>query len=165
MTTHVIDRCFRWFHKQSLGRCNRRRLAPPATQWNSQTRQRLSPSRCVPAGHPQVRQVSRSPRGLEVARPLDPMSWKNGRPVTTVMPRAAQAQAERDGSVVGQGLEGYAHQNLGDLVGAVVVRRSLAWNYLPTPICFISVALSQNRYCSAMTPCLFQCPRVAIDRW
>ena len=37
--------------------------------------------------------------------------------------------------------------------------------YLPTPICFISVALSQNRYSSAITPCLLQCPRVAIGRW
>jgi hypothetical protein len=37
--------------------------------------------------------------------------------------------------------------------------------YLPTPICFISVALSQNRYSSAITPCVFQCPRVAIGRW
>jgi len=45
-------------------------------------------------------------------------------------------------------------------------RRQIAFvSYLPTPICFISVALSQNRYSSAMTPCLFQCPSVAIGRW
>jgi hypothetical protein len=37
--------------------------------------------------------------------------------------------------------------------------------YLPTPICCMSVALSQNRYSSSMTPCLFQWPRVAIGRW
>jgi hypothetical protein len=39
------------------------------------------------------------------------------------------------------------------------------YDYLPTPICCMSVALSQNKYSSSMTPCLVQWPSVAIGRW